>query len=73
MAIQLQAKNRDGGRNKQYATNIDSITLADINWLAKFAQDNLNLNPSLSVVLRAALSHYGSFLMSKGCHHPWSG
>lgn len=61
MATQLRAKDRDGGYCR-YPMNLDSLMKADIDWLVSFAQDNLNVNPSISVVVRAALSHYCSYL-----------
>jgi hypothetical protein len=63
-ATQLQAKDRDGGYCR-YPMNYDSLMKADIDWLVEFANENLNVNPSLSVVLRAALSHYRSYLQGR--------
>ncbi len=64
MATQLQAKNRGYG-NDRYPVTMDGPTKSDADWLIQFAQDNLNVNPSLTVVVRAALSHYRSFLMAQ--------
>lgn len=64
MTTQLQAKNRDGERHV-YPLHFDGITQMDIEWLIEFAQDNLNVNPSTSAIVRAALSHYKSHLMGQ--------
>ena len=61
---QLQAKDRDG-KSRQYPVYMDGLTKADVDWIIKFAQETLNVNPSFAVVLRAALSHYRSYLMAE--------
>ncbi|WP_319526515.1 hypothetical protein [uncultured Desulfosarcina sp.] len=64
MTTKLQAKNRDGKR-QVYPIHLDGVTQYDIDWLYKFAVENLNVSPSVSVIIRAALSHYCSFLMAQ--------
>jgi len=64
LATQLTAKNRDGNRTV-YPFSYDGITQADIDWLTQFSRDNLNVSPSVSTILRAALSHYRSHLMEQ--------
>ena len=63
-ATKLQARNRDG-QQIRYPIHLDGIAQADLDYLTKFAQDNLNVAPSVSVIIRAALSHYRSFLMAQ--------
>jgi hypothetical protein len=64
MTTQLQARNRDG-KQIRYPIHLDGVAQYDIDWLSQFAQENLNVHPSTSVIIRAALSHYRSFLMAQ--------
>jgi hypothetical protein len=64
MTTQLQARNRDG-KQIRYPIHLDGVAQKDIDWLSQFAQDNLNVYPSTSLIIRAALSHYCAFIMAQ--------